>query len=69
MSSSLLRAARCAILAFALSGALAADTIKIGVSWVLSGPFATSGEETLKNVEAAADMVNSRGGVLGGQKI
>jgi len=26
-------------------------------------------KETLKNVEAAADMVNSRGGVLGGKRL
>jgi len=68
MSSSLVRAAVAAILAFALSGALAADTIKIAFLGSLSGPFALQGEETLKNVEAAADMVNSRGGVLGGKR-
>jgi branched-chain amino acid transport system substrate-binding protein len=58
-----------AILAFPLSGALAADTIKVAFVSSLSGPFALQGEETMKNLAAAADLVNSRGGVLGGTAI
>ena len=69
MLSSLVRTVVAAILALALSGASAADTIKVAFLGSLSGPFALQGEETLKNIEAAADMVNSRGGVLGGRKI
>lgn len=57
------------ILAFSLSGALAADTIKVAFVGSLSGPFALQGEETMKNIAAAADLVNSRGGVLGGTAI
>src|SRR4026208_1221405 len=68
MSYKLARTAAAAILASTLSAAVAADTIKIAFLGSLSGPFALQGEETLKNVAAAADMVNSRGGVLGGKK-
>jgi len=68
MLSGLVRTVVAAILAVTLSGALAADTIKIAFLGSLSGPFALQGEETLKNVQAAADIVNSRGGVLGGKK-
>ena len=56
------------VLTFPLCAALAADTIKVAFLGSLSGPFALQGEETLKNVEAAADIVNSRGGALGGRK-
>lgn len=69
MSSNLVRTAVAAILAFALSGALAADTIKVAFLGSLSGPFALQGEETLKNILAAVDIVNARGGVLDGRKL
>jgi len=35
----------------------------------MSGPFALLGEERLKIFQASADIVNARGGVLGGRKI
>jgi branched-chain amino acid transport system substrate-binding protein len=69
MSSNLVRTAVTAILAFALSSALAADTIKVAFLGSLSGPFALQGEETLKNILAAVDIVNARGGVLDGRKL
>jgi branched-chain amino acid transport system substrate-binding protein len=69
MSYKLARTAVAAILASTLSGAFAADTIKIAFLGSLSGPFALQGEETLKNVQAAADVVNARGGILEGRKI
>jgi branched-chain amino acid transport system substrate-binding protein len=56
-------------LAFQLGCALAADTVKIAFIGGLSGTFALQGEEQLTVFNAAADMVNSRGGVLGGRKI
>jgi branched-chain amino acid transport system substrate-binding protein len=52
-----------------LSALPAADTIKVAFISSLSGPFALQGEETMKNISAAADLVNSRGGVLGGNPI
>ena len=55
-----------AVLAFSLSGVLAADTIKVAFVSSLSGPFALQGEETMKNIAAAVDLVKSRGGVIGG---
>ena len=49
--------------------ALAANTIQIAFINSLSGPFALQAEETLKSLQAAVDLVNSRGGVLNGKKI
>lgn len=69
MSSGLVRTVVAAILALPLSGALAADIIKIAFIGGLSGPYALQDEEMFKGFETAADMVNSRGGVLGGNKI
>ena len=58
-----------AILAVYLGGAIAADTVKLAVLGPMSGPFALQGEERLKIFQASADIVNARGGVLGGRKI
>ena len=58
-----------AMLAAHLCGALAADTVKLAVLGPMSGPFALQGEERLKIFQASADIVNARGGVLGGKKI
>jgi len=58
-----------AVLLLQLGGALAADTIKIAFMTALSGTFAFQGEEQLKVFNAAADMINTQGGVLGGRKI
>ena len=58
-----------AILAFASASAFCAETFKVAFIGSLSGPFALQGEETLKNIQAAADLVNARGGVLGGSPI
>ena len=58
-----------AILVVQLGGAVAADTIKLAVLGPMSGPFALQGEERLKIFQASADIVNARGGVLGGKKI
>jgi branched-chain amino acid transport system substrate-binding protein len=45
--------------------ARAEDTIKIGYSDQLSGPFAQNGDQNIKSVQFAVDRVNERGGVLG----
>lgn len=59
-----------AVLALALpAAATAADTIKLGFFGGLSGAQGHVGEEQLKAFKAAADIVNARGGVLGGKKI
>lgn len=57
-----------AALLLQLGGALAADTIKIAYINSMSGTFAFQGEEQLKVFNAAADMINAQGGVLGGRK-
>jgi branched-chain amino acid transport system substrate-binding protein len=53
----------------AMLPAAAAGTIKIAVSVGLSGPNAIYGEGQLNAFNAAADIVNARGGILGGRKI
>ena len=45
----------------------AADTLKFAFLGSLSGPFALQGEETLKSLQAATDVVNARGGINGRQ--
>jgi len=69
MLTKLLRTTVAGIFVFAFSGAFATDTIKVAFLGSLSGPFALQGEETLKNVQAAADFVNARGGALDGRKL
>lgn len=43
--------------------------VKIAVIDPMSGPFANFGENSLKHIQAAADAINAKGGVLGGQKL
>jgi branched-chain amino acid transport system substrate-binding protein len=69
MLSRFLRLLPGAILVAHLGAAVAADTVKLAVLGPLSGPFALQGEERLKIFQASADMVNARGGVLGGRKL
>ncbi|MCW9032750.1 MAG: branched-chain amino acid ABC transporter substrate-binding protein [Alphaproteobacteria bacterium] len=52
------------------TSAMAADTIKIAFIDPLSGPFASTGSNGLREWKfAVEDLVNSRGGLLGGKKI
>ena len=51
------------------AAAAAAEPIRVAFFGSLSGPFALQGEETLKNLQAAADHVNARGGALDGRSI
>lgn len=60
VSASLLAASICA---------WAENTIKIAFIGAMTGPYALVSEERYKVFLAAADIVNSRGGVLGGRKI
>jgi len=46
----------------------AAETVKIAVIDPLSGPFANVGESQVRQMQLAIDLVNARGGVLGGTK-
>ncbi|HEX4984755.1 MAG TPA: branched-chain amino acid ABC transporter substrate-binding protein [Burkholderiales bacterium] len=61
------RVAGMLLLAMHLQAAPAAEPLRVAFINTLSGAFALQGEETLKNVQAAVDMVNGRGGVLGRQ--
>src|SRR5215467_7082479 len=63
------RAVLAAAFAFFLNGATAADTIRMAYIAPLSGTFALTFEELLKQFRAAADEINTKGGVLGGKKI
>ena len=58
-------------MAFALycGVAASAEPVRVAFFGSLSGPFALQGEETLKNLQAAADFVNARGGALDGRKL
>jgi branched-chain amino acid transport system substrate-binding protein len=47
--------------------ALAADDIKVGALFPLSGPMALLGNEAFQAAQVAREMINERGGVLGKQ--
>lgn len=49
--------------------AAAAPEIRIGTIFPLSGPMALLGEEMFRGVEMAAEMINEKGGILGGQVV
>jgi branched-chain amino acid transport system substrate-binding protein len=49
----------------AIAPAHAAEDLKIGVLFPLSGPMALIGNEAYQAAEVARDMINERGGVLG----
>jgi branched-chain amino acid transport system substrate-binding protein len=69
VNSRLVQAAVGVAIALQLSGAFGAENVKIAFIGSLSGAFALQGQETLKTIEAATDIVNSQGGVLGGRKL
>ena len=58
-----------AILLLQLVSAWAADTVKIAYVDALSGPFANVGEAQYKAFRYSIDLLNARGGVLGGTKL
>ena len=62
-----------AVLAFVVCGltsvGVRAETIKVAVIEILSGPFAAQGAWIAHHAQAAFDEINARGGVLGGTKI
>ncbi len=49
--------------------AMAADPVKIGLALPLSGAAATYGQDLQRGADYAADLINQRGGILGGRKI
>ena len=58
-----------AVVACALTGAAAAQSVRIAFIDPLSGPFANIGEMEVRAFQYAIDQVNARGGVLGGTKL
>jgi branched-chain amino acid transport system substrate-binding protein len=57
-----------AVIAFVCGPAVAEDTIKIAYIDPLSGPFANVGNAGHKHFQYMADLINAKGGVLGGKK-
>jgi branched-chain amino acid transport system substrate-binding protein len=57
-----------AAFAFICGPAIAADTIKIAYIDPLTGPFGNVGDAGHKHFEYMADLINAKGGVLGGKK-
>ena len=58
-----------AVVACALTGAAAAQSVRIAFIDPLSGPFANVGEMEVRAFQYAIDQVNASGGVLGGTKL
>ena len=58
-----------AVVACTLTGAAAAQSVRIAFIDPLSGPFANIGEMEVRAFQYAIDQVNARGGVLGGTKL
>jgi len=56
-----------AVLAFVCGPAMAADTIKIAYIDPLSGAFAGVGDAGYKHFQYNAELINAKGGVLGGK--
>jgi branched-chain amino acid transport system substrate-binding protein len=54
-----------ALLIIGVSGASAADPLRIGLSLSLSGPTAAAGKQVLSGLEIWRDDINSKGGLLG----
>ncbi|HEV7619088.1 MAG TPA: ABC transporter substrate-binding protein [Burkholderiaceae bacterium] len=52
-----------------VSGAYAAEPIKIGLVTALSGQSAQAGEAIARGLTVAIDEINAKGGLLGGRKI
>jgi hypothetical protein len=57
-----------AVFAFVWGPAMAADTIKLAYIDPLSGGFANVGDAGNKHFQYMADLINAKGGVLGGMK-
>jgi len=58
-----------ALSCFAIPGAFAAESIKIGLVTALSGQSALAGEAITRGLSVAIDEINASGGLLGGRKI
>jgi branched-chain amino acid transport system substrate-binding protein len=52
-----------------VSGAVAADPVVIGLQGPITGPWAYEGQMAKQSCEIAAELINAKGGVLGGRKV
>src|SRR5580698_2774084 len=50
---------------FAATAAQAAEPVRIGITTILSGPFADRGQSEQYGAQLALDEINQKGGVLG----
>ena len=69
MSLKKLRAAACIVLVYSFVNASAAEPIKIALIGGMSGSMALPALENLKVFQAATELVNSHGGVIGGREL
>ncbi|MBU1193358.1 MAG: branched-chain amino acid ABC transporter substrate-binding protein [Proteobacteria bacterium] len=53
----------------AAASAMASDTVKIAYIDPLSGPFAAVGDSGYRHFQYNAELINAKGGVLGGKKL
>jgi branched-chain amino acid transport system substrate-binding protein len=58
-----------ATVVFACTPVSAAETVRIGLALPLSGAAATYGQDLQRGAEYAAELINQRGGILGGRKL
>jgi branched-chain amino acid transport system substrate-binding protein len=58
-----------ATVVFACAPVSAADPVRIGLALPLSGAAATYGQDLQRGAEYAAELINQRGGILGGRKL
>lgn len=58
-----------ALSAVSVSAAVAADPVKIGMVFPVTGTVAYDGQAVVSGVKAAISYINQKGGILGGRKI
>ena len=66
-SAALLFAATAAVALGSIGGAAAQSPVKIGLVQPLTGAFAAAGTDVTNGARIAADVINAKGGVLGGK--
>ena len=54
---------------FFVSGAMAAKTVIVAVQAPITGPWAFEGQMAVQSCKVAAELINQKGGILGGRMI
>ena len=52
-----------------VSGAMAAKTVVVAVQAPITGPWAFEGQMAVQSCKVAAELINQKGGILGGRMI